>query len=234
MTESNKLSALRVIDLEPYITGKQFTGEVKAQPRMNTDVYTKFMTMLSESSIAREFFNAYESYKDFYTTAADFKALIPKEYQAEAFYAAKCECFYVEVPSFCVYMLKKAYKEAREIPNLMFKYLPFPVLTEWFKQGYFLGGLTLRDVICNICTEEYQPLKETQLKVKYKEFTEIYVPDTDMVAAVPNKIGDLLDDNGILAIVEKAEGLSTNGVLLRSMAGYVGAINSTYDLRKLI
>ena len=234
MTSSNKATDMTLSELSPYILGKAYTGKVNTVPRCNKDALTQFLTLLSENPIAKEFFDVYDNYKDFYTTAVDFKNLIPKEYQMEVFYAAKLGSFYVEVPSFCVYMLKKAYEQADGIPNLILKIVPTQVLSEWLKDGYFLGGLTLRDVICNVCCKDYNPLSEDRLKNKVGDFTEVYVKETDMVAAVPNKIADLLDDNGILGITESDIGLQSNGVLLRTMCGYVGAINSKYDLRKLI
>lgn len=234
MTSSNKISEFNLSELEPYILGKEFTGELKDVPRLNKDVFEQFMIMLSESDIASGFFDVYSNYKDFYATATDFKNLIPKEFQMEVFYAAKVGSFYVEIPSFCVFMLKQAWELSQGIPNLILKYVPMQALTEWFKKGYFLGGLTLRDAICNVCCPDYNPLSELRLKNTVGDFTEIWVRDTDMVAAVPNKIADLLDDKGILDIVDTEAGLQSNGVLLRTMAGYVGAINSKYDLRNLI
>ncbi|MCM1219020.1 MAG: hypothetical protein NC548_31445 [Lachnospiraceae bacterium] len=234
MTDYNKVTNMSLSDMEPYILGKQFTGVSKDVPRLNKDVFENFLIMLSEQPIAKEFFEAYSNYKDFYATAVDFKNLIPKEFQMEVFYAAKVGSFYVEVPSFCVYMLKQAWDQANGIPNLILKLVPVQALTEWFKKGYFLGGLTLRDIICNVCCGDYNPLSETKLKNRVGDFTEIWVKDTDMVAAVPNKIADMLDDSGILQIVDTDSGLQSNGVLLRTMAGYVGAINSKYDLRELI
>ena len=234
MTEYNRISSLNLSELEPYILGKSFTGDAKDVPRLNRDVFTQFLTMLEESSIAKEFFNVYDNYKDFYTTAVDFKNLIPKEFQMEVFYAAKVGSFYVEAPSFCVYLLKTAYEQANGIPNLVLKLVPVQALTEWFKKGYFLGGLTLRDIICNVCNTDYNPLSEIKPKNRVGDFTELWIKSADMVAAVPNKIADLFDDKGVLDIVDTPNGLESNGVLLRTMGGYVGAINSKYDLRKLI
>lgn len=234
MTEYNKITTSTLSELAPYILGKQFTGEAKTAPRLNKDVFTQFLTMLSENTIAKEFFDVYDNYKDFYTTAVDFKNLIPKEYQMEVFYAAKVGSFYVEVPSFCVYMLKQAWDKADGMPNMVLKLLPTQLLTECFKNGYFLGGLTLRDVICNVCCQDYNPLSEDRPKNRVGDFTELYIKDTDMVAAVPNKIADAFDDAGVLSIVDTDAGLQANGVMLRTMCNYVGAINSKYDLRKLI
>lgn len=134
MAESVKISNLRLIDLEPYVLGKSFTGEAKNVPRLNKDLFEKFLTMLAENEIAKSFFDAYDHYKDFYTTAVDFKALIPKEMQMEVFYAAKNGSYYVEVPSFCVYMVKRAWEQASGMPNMLPKLIPHPVLTEFFKR----------------------------------------------------------------------------------------------------
>ena len=38
MAESVKISNLRLIDLEPYVLGKSFTGEAKNVPRLNIAV----------------------------------------------------------------------------------------------------------------------------------------------------------------------------------------------------
>ena len=51
-----------------------------------------------------------------------------------------------------------------------------------------------------------------------------------MVAAVPNAIADALDDDSIRRITVTPSGLAVDGVLLRTMANYVGAINSIYDI----
>lgn len=229
-----KLSELTLDDLEPYILGKEFTGEAKDMPRLNKDVFEKFLTMIEEDPIAKSFLDACEHYKDFYNMATDFKALIPKEYQMECFYAAKNGKFYVEIPSFCVYMLDRAYKMTDGIPNLILKYLPYPALTEMLKKDYFLGGMTLRDAICNVCCEEYNPVSKSKPKNKLRDFTELYIASTDMVAAVPHNIADKLDINNVLDIQMTDKGLASNGVLLRTMCDYVGAVNSKYDLRKLI
>lgn len=224
---------LTLNDLEPYINGKKFTGEVEVA-RGDEAILKKFLNLLEEDDIAKEFFNTYDVAQNFYTTMPDFKQIIPKELQVECFYAAKNGVMYKEIPAFCVFLLKKAIAECDGIPNLIPKVIPSNVLNEWCKKGYFGGGLSLKDVICNICTPNYKPLCNTYLKNVVGDFTEIYVTSTDMVAAIPNKIAECLDDESIRNIVLTSNGLSTNDVILRTMCNYVGAINSYYDLRKLI
>lgn len=220
--------------LEPYILGKKFTGVAKNVTRCDADILKKFLTALEEDKIAKEFFNAYDIAGDFYKTMVDFKHIIPKEYREEVFYAAKNGKMYKEVPAFCVYIISKAWESCNGIPNLILKTIPLPALKKFFEEGYFAGSITLRDVICNICCEEYTPLSLYHLKNKMKDFTEIYVQSTDMVAAVPHSIAESLNDESIASIDCTANGLETNGVLLRTMAGHVGAINSVYDLRKVL
>lgn len=231
---SNSLNT-DLVSLEPYITGHKFYGECKKDTvRYNEEILKKFLTMLEEDPIAKEFFTAYEVSQDFYKTMVDFRKIIPKELQNEVFYAAKNGCMYKEIPAFCVYLLRKAWNESYGIPNLIIKKLPTTALQKFLAKDYFLGGLSLKDAICNVCTDEYVPLSVYHPKNKLKDFTELYIASADMVAAVPHSIGDALTDDAIASIKVTPNGLSTNGVLLRTMCNYVGAINSTYDLRELL
>ena len=221
--------------LEPYILGKSFTGVCKNQTRCDQEVLENFLTLLEEDSVAKGFFEAFDLASDFYKTMIDFKEFIPKEQRDEVFYAAKNGgTMYKQIPSFCVYVLRKAWEQCNGIPNLLFKIVPITAIKKFCEEGYFLGGLSLHDVVCNVCTEEYSPLSLYHPKNKLKDFTEIYVASTDMVAAVPHSIAEHLDDNSISTIKVTPNGLETNGVLLRTMANHVGAINSVYDLRELL
>ena len=222
-------------ELEPYITGKAFLEGEKTVTRLDRDSFLHFMEMLNNDPIAKQFFDAYEHHLDFYTTAVDFKNLVPKDIQAECFYAAKLGKYYYGVPSVLVYMVQKAYESVGNIPNLIIKALPTNLLRDCFTPGYLAKPTTLRDVICNVCCEQYTPLCELQPKNRVNdEFTELYIKSTNMVAAVPNRIADALDANSILSIEETPSGLAVGGILLRTMCDYVGAINSVYDLRALI
>lgn len=221
--------------LEPYILGKEFTGEVKERVRLDKHVLEDFLTMLDEDNIAKDFFNAYENANDFYETMIDFKHYIPKEQRQEVFYAAKMDGeYYSEIPSFCAYIVKKSYEVCNGIPNLLLKVIPTACLKEFFKEGYFSPGLTFRDVICNLCNENYNPISIKHPKNKIGNFTEFYIATTDMVAALPNSIADELPNECCETIKQTPVGLEVGGVLIRVMANHVGAINSTYDLRELL
>lgn len=229
--------------LEPYVLGKKTTGPVKkslsisggSAGRLNKQLLEDFLTMLEEDQIAKQMFEAYEYAKDFYASMIDFANLFPPEQYEELFYAAKLGgVVYREIPSPCVYMLKKCWEAANGIPNLIMKIVPRNYLKLFFTEGYFLGGLTLQYVVRNVCTELYTPLSVHRLKNRFDDFSEIYVVNTDMVAAVPNDIADRLTDDAILQIEMTPAGLSTGGVLIRTMCNRFGAINSHYDLRGLL
>ena len=220
--------------LEPYILGKKFTGKAKNVPRCNKQVLEDFLTALAEDEIAMKFFEAYDVAADFYKTILDFRHIIPKEYREEVFYAAKNGKMYKEIPSFCVYTLTRAWEQCYGIPNLLFKVVPIPAIKKFCEDGYFLGGLSLRDVVCNVCTDEYAPLSVYHSKNRLKDFSEVYVQSADMVAALPHSIADSLSDSSITAITVTPNGLETGGVLLRTMANHVGAVNSIYDLREVL
>lgn len=223
-----------ISEMEPYITGKAYIEGEKKTPTMDKEVFKRFLEMLNSDPIAKQFFDVYEHHLDFYTTATDFKNNIPKELQAECFYAAKVGSYIYGVPSYLVYMVKKAYESVGNIPNLIIKALPINLLKDCFTKGYLVEYVTLRDVICNVCNEQYTPLCDVKPKNRVGDYTELYVKSTNMVAAVPNKIADALDNDNVLNIVETPNGLAVGGILLRTMCNYAGAINSTYDLRELI
>lgn len=239
MSNCINIGDMTLNDLAPYILGKCFTGEDPHIVRGNPDILQCFVDMLNANPIAKEFFNSYEVHNNFFETMPDFAHAIPKELQAECFYATKngedgsgVMCY--EIPAICTYVLRKAWAECDGIPNMILKVIPMSVLCQMLQQNYFMGGLTLRDVICTTCSPDYNPLSFKHLKNKVGDFTEIYVASTDMVAVVPNAIADCLDDDGISRIEVTPNGLASNGILLRTMANYVGAINSIYDLRELI
>lgn len=231
------IKEMTMSDLAPYILGKEHFEAKKNPPeRCNQQVLEDFLTMIEGDSIAKQFLATYDSPKDFYVTMKDFAHAIPKEQQSEVFYAAKNGVLYYEVPSSCVFVLKKAYEAARGIPNLILKFIPFALLQEYLSEGYLFGYTTLHDVISTVCDANYYPLSVTHLRNKINKFTEIYVPSTDMVAAVPSTLSEWLTDNDILELEVQPTGLTVKGTdkPIRVLGGFLGSVNSIYDLRQLL
>jgi len=219
-------------ELAPYIRGEQFTGQFTGE-RINPDAVEVFMKTLSESMTAQVSLDSCEHYKDFYAIEVDFKHCINPKDRENCFYVAKNGSYCLQIPPFCQYMIKKAW-DTYKIPNLILKVIPAPVLTMFFQEGYLSGGATMRDVICNVACEEYNEFTQTRLRNNFGRYTEIYIEETDMVAVVPKSIGQALDDNTLRRVRQTDYGLAVDNMLLRTMCGYTGAVNSTYDLRALI
>lgn len=220
---------------EPFIMGKRFSGICKKKAVLDTGMLEDFMTCVESDSIATQFFNSYDVYTDFFDTMVDFKKMFPKDNWQELFYGAKLGGdVYRAIPSFCVFMIKRAYEAVYQIPNLIMKVLPMSCINMFTQEGYLIKGCTLCTVIQNVCTPYYNPLSDKRLKNKANGFTEIYIKSTDMVAAVPNDIGDILQEDGINDITIGAYGLESRGVVLRTMCGRNGVCGSTYDLRGLL
>lgn len=218
---------------EPYITGAKAPSNSVEHVQVDEEVLRQFVDALASYKTGEMIFTSCFSHTDFFDTAVDFKHLVPKEQRAEVFYTAKLKQYSPQVPAMCLYVLQQIWATCHGIPNLVTKQLSAPYYMQFCAPGY-LKDLTLGDVIRNVCTEEYTPLSETNLKNKLKEFTEIYVVETDMVAALPHEIGDVLSSNDIPEITLTPNGLSCKGQLLRTMSGKFGITNSTYDLRNVI
>ena len=71
-------------------------------------------------------------------------------------------------------------------------------------------------------------------KVAYQDFTELYVEETDMVAILPNALAVGLNEDSIQYLHVTPDGLVIKDILLRTRGSYTGAVNSIYDLRKLV
>lgn len=230
----SSLGGLTLCELEPYIRGNKFTGKAKEYVSITEDDVTKFLTLLDTFPIAKQVFDVTEKASDFYSVYPDFTHYFKKEIRVEVYYAAKNGGLYKQIPAYCVYILKKAWAECNGITNLICKVIPLNCLETFCQEDYFLGGLSLYDAICNVCTPDYTPVSDRNLKVRNGNFYELYIASTDMVAIVPDAIANVLTDDAIRSIEVSARDLLVDGKPLRTFAGYIGAINSTYDLRELL
>lgn len=219
-------------ELKPYITGEEFTGKFTGE-RVSELAIEHMAQYVAESVTATVTLEQCDSYKDFFDIEVDIKKQIDPKDRSNCFYALKNGSYCLQIPPFCQYMIKRAW-EAYKIPNLIPKIIPVPVLKEFFKEGYFSAGVTLKDVICNVACQEYTPFSEARYKNNVGGNVELYIESEDMVAMVPRSIGDALDMDTLKRIRKTDYGLAVENILLRTMCGYMGAVNSIYDLRSLI
>lgn len=221
--------------LRDYILGDRDTGMVSDKmTRLPNAMFEEFMNMLAADSVAAAWVNTYEVHKDFYATMPDYAKLFPKQFQEELFYAAKLGHYYRQIPAFCEYIVRKSWEKCYGIPNLLFKVIPTPAMNRFFQKGYLLGGINMRDVVCNTVCADYDPISLHHPFNKVGDFTEVYVPKTDMVAALPNDIAEILTPESVTDLHVTPNGLALGNKLLRTSGAYVGAVNSIYDLREVI
>lgn len=225
---------MKIIDYAPYVLGESHFPSSKERISVDVATITQFAERVKSDQVAQQLFDMCEKYTDFFSMHVDAKTWVPIEQRAEVFYALKNGSYNTTVPSFCVYMLKKAWEQCHSIPNLIVKSLPQAPLKEFLSSGYLQQQYSLRDVICSTLTSTYEPLSEHKKKIRHGDWSEIYVAATDMVAAIPNRIADDLTDSMIDVITVTPDGLSYGQSLLRTMGGYYGITNSVYDLRELV
>lgn len=224
---------MSLLDLGPYIEGKQFTQDAKEPYRIELDLFSDSYKKMSKSNTALSNIHLCEIANEFYTAEPDIKEYIPRKAREEIFYAVKLGFATVDVPAKCIYYITKVYN-IYKMPNLIFKLIPEREYKVFFQRNYLASGYTIRDVICTFCNQDYQPFSQGRLKVQLNDYTEVYVPTTDMDAIIPTKIASLLSDSDLYDLAVDQDGLQLHGKHLKFLAGYNGGINSVYDLRRLI
>lgn len=226
------MDSLTIPEFHPYIVGEEFTGECK-DVRIDENEIELFAKLVAKSISASTSIAVLEHYTDFYNTEVDFRKQISPAQRANCFYAFKNGSYCLQIPPFCQYMVKKAW-DMYKMPNMIVKVLPLPVLEKFFQEGYLHGGVTFRDVVCNVACEEYKPFSEACYTNDVGNCTELYIEREDMVALVPSSIAKALDIDTLKRVRKTEYGLAVDNILLRTMCGYTGGTNSTYDLRALI
>lgn len=226
---------MRIIDYAPYILGKEFlpgTTPITYVP-VPESVYTDFADRLAHSATYETNLNLTENHKDFFRAEPDIAHYTPSQYQAELYYTAKLGYYVQGVPAICLYMVSKAL-EQHNLPNLVVKQLPESFLKTVFTEGFFGNGYCLRDVICTLSGTVFTPVSSLHLKDVHDKYSEVYVAETDMIAAIPNDIASVITNESAKDLRVTQDGLWLRDILVRTMGSYAGVINSIYDLRELL
>lgn len=222
-----------LVDMAPYIIGRAFSRDAKPPIRCTSEMFQRALEVAACSDTFAATVQYCETPKDFYRLEPDIEAFIPLSEREEVFYCLKNEMYSPAVPAKCIYYIKKIYN-MYNIPSLVWKCLPVATLTIFFQGNYLDQGLTLKDVINSFCDSNYVPLSTQNLSSKIKDGTEIYVPNTDMVAVVPTNIANKLSYDDLHKVQYVTEGVSVGDSPIRFMSGYHGACRSAYDLRTLV
>lgn len=223
---------MTLLDMTPYITGDLFTRECASPVRCTPSMLAKAVAEAEVSETFNVSIKYIESYQDFVMMEPDIGAQFPKSEREEIFYCLKNKGYSPAVPARCIYVMKTLYEKYGSA-SIALKALNKNLFTIFFQKNY-MDGYTMRDVIKTFCDPEYEPFTVSRLRVQHKDYDEVYIASTDMVALLPKPISQRIQDVDIPKIIVTKYGLELDGYVLRQLAGYYGAVNSTYDLRGLI
>jgi len=225
---------MQLIEYSDYILGKKFlTEEIISPYRMTKEDGEVLNTLFEIHPLAKKNLELIDSPKLFYSREPDLKNDIPANKREEYFYSAKLGLVSPEVPAKLIFLIKKALSYGSA--NFLMKIALEKDLKDIFSRGYLCDDITVRDVICNITGDkDYLPLAEGRYKVANSENFDVYVAAEDAVALLPKKLGEALSFEDISNIKLEKKELTLAGRPLAQLAGYLGVVNSIYDLRNLM
>lgn len=219
-------------EMAPYIYGERTTRDAVAPYRIDLELYNEVAQAVANDEGATIAIQNYEKPASFYKATPDIERLVPKPAREEIFFALKNGFASTEVPARAIFLLNKAYAKTK-IPNLIFKALSDDDFKVMFQANY-LDGVCMRDVICSYICPDYSPITPGSYLSKHSEYTEIYIEETDMIAAVPNDIAVNMSVADIKSLRVTKKGIYLGDIPLRTLGGRYGATNSIYDLRECL
>lgn len=223
---------MTILEFAPYMNGDLFTRVCPEPARCTPELYDKVLEAVAASETALKSAEYIGSYLDYMYAEPDIACLFPLSEREEMFYCLKNGGYCEDVPAKCIYTFKELFNVYGSV-SLALKALDANTIKVFFQQNY-LHECTMRDVVKNFIDPDYEPITAVNMRVKHKDYDEVYIAATDMVALLPKALSEKLSDNDLTKITCDREGLKVDGLLLRQLGGYFGACNSIYDLRALV
>lgn len=223
---------MKITEMAPYVFGDTFTRSVQAPTRCTPSLFEKVVEAASESSTYSDTIDMIYNVKDFVYLHPDIANIFPASEKEEMFYCLKNGGYCEDVPAKCIFVFKTLFNWYGSA-SIALKCLTANTFKVFFQENY-LNNCTMRDVIKNFVDPDYEPLTESNLRIRHETYDEVLVLSTDMVALLPKDISNILSDADIAKIILGKNGLEIDGLLLRFMGGHYGACNSIYDLRRLV
>lgn len=223
---------MTILEMAAYVNGDAFTRECKPPIRCTPEMYARVVKEAQASDTFQDVIKVVDTLQGFAMMEVDVVRSMPVSEREEMFYCLKNGGYCLDVPAKCIYVLKELHKQYSSV-SLALKALPKNMFTVFFQKNY-LNGCSMRDVIKSMIDPDYEPFTSANLRIKHKDYDEVYVIDQDMVALLPKDISNKLTDTDVSRITLTKQGLTVDGLVIRIMAGHFGAVNSTYDLRAVI
>lgn len=224
---------MTIPEMAPYIYGTK-TARGGCDPyRIEQDLYNEAAQLVHDIGGAQESLDSYEKPKWFYESNPDIAHVVPQYAREEIFYALKNGYANTAVPAKVIFMLTKAYRSVHNIPNLIFKAISEEDFNVMFQEKY-LNDVCAYDVIKSFLCEDYIPITDASPIQMHKDYAEVYIEDTDMVAAIPTDIAKGMSVADVKKLKVTPIGICLEDIPLRTLGGRYGAANSIYDLRECL
>lgn len=223
---------MTILEMAAYVNGDTFTRECKPPIRCTPEMYARVVQEAAASETYKDVIGVLDTAESFAIMETDVCRSMPKSEREEMFFCLKNGGYSPDVPAKCIYVLKTLFEKYGSV-SLALKALPNHLFTIFFQKNY-LNGCCMRDVIKSLIDSDYEPFTSANLRIKHKDYDEVYVLEQDMVALFPKDISNKLTDTDVSRISLDKRGLTVDGLVIRIMAGHYGAVNSIYDLRAVI
>jgi hypothetical protein len=228
------MSTMTIIEAADYILGRKFLGALDKEPyRADKKFLEDAKVLMQKHPTAYKNLSILDSSKLFFAREVDLAHEVPANQREEFFYGMKVGFISSVIPAKALFYMQKCQEEYSTL-NVLPKFVLSGDLTKMFSEGYCADGYNIRDVICSIFQQDYMPLEDCRLVTKNNDYWDVYIQETDMVATVPTRIKEKLQPEDIrrLHVDGTTIKLSENPIYM--LGGYIGAVNSTYDLRNII
>ena len=214
------------------------TGSKKQQkvPVFNQEQLIGFKKLLKVSNVIEGVYEETEDSNSFFSMFPDIKKVAGGSVSVEMFYAAKTGFYYPGVPARLIYILNKLfaggkYESINASLNSAIKLLQLYCKSSW---KYGEETVTMKDVIENITGKSVTLLTVSVPKTDANGVYEVWVPNVERVALLPQHIYEKLSYQDCEKIEYTPDGLSLNGMLLRTFSDRLGITKSDFDLRECL
>ena len=228
---------MNLIELNEKIMSSSGKKEVIVPPITDDDVST-FVKILSISSTIKDAANAYDDANSFFKAYPHIRDVVGKGKCVEVFYGYKLGVAYCEIPNKLAYIIKMARNEENneELPNVALARV-VNLLKTYADSSYKTesGVLTVKSIIDNVYGRDVKLLTDGTRKVKNGSLWEIWVPDIERVAIVPEDIALMLSFDDLCSLhYDFKLGIALGDKPLRTFGDRIGITRNDFDLRECI
>ena len=229
---------MTLLELNKLIDGK-WAKDVEARKSViktaTPEQFKTFRKYLAINDAYRDLITKTDSSTEFFESCPLLLSAVDEDVAEDLFYAMKLGFMYNDVPSRLVYYLQKAMRMA-ESPNLAISMLSGSEMKKYLRPGAIASDITVKQILTNLFGCEFKLLTTATRKVRFNDWYEVYVNNTDRVVLLPEDIAEAVDSREDLKNVNFKEnvGVCVYDMPLRTFGNRLGITTDDYDLRGCI